>query len=328
MIKHTLYTVVAFATLAFAVTSHAKDYSTDYEPITVAAGSVGGSWFVGATALLDLFDDNIDGLSYSVSPGGGVGNPHAVQQGEAQMAIAYTTNLHAAAEGHEPYGEPLEDLRAVMNMNITSVMHTFALQQTGLEELSDIADQEYGISIDTGTRGTGGEQAASRVLEAHGASYDNLRSWGGQITHSEYREALDRLRDGHIEAFMNDDVVGHPLFVDVTVSRDLNLLGFTPEVVDELQSSFGYTPSIIPENTYEGQDSEVLTVGQQQALFVHKDMPDDLVMAMLELVFENKERLETVHSSFENLDLESAANDLSVPLHPGAELYYKEAGVL
>lgn len=328
MKKHTLCAIGAFAALAFVPSSHAKDYSTDYGPITVAAGSVGGSWFVGATALLDLFDNNIDGLSYSVGPGGGVGNPHSVQQGEAQMAIAYTTNLHAAAEGHDPYGDPLEDLRAVMNMNITSVMHTFALEQTGLETLSDIAEQEYGLAIDTGTRGTGGEQAAGRILEAHGASYDNLRSWGGQITHSEYREALDRLRDGHIEAFMNDDVVGHPLFVDVTVSRDLNLLGFSPSTIDELQENFGYIPSVIPEGTYDGQDKEVLTVGQQQALFVHKDMPDELVKNMLELIFENKERLATVHSSFENLDLDIAPINLSVPLHPGAEEYYNESGVL
>lgn len=311
------------------LTAAAQDYSVDMPEQTITAGSVGGSWFIISAAIMDLAASNIEGFNYTVVPGGGLGNPLTVQRGEASMGMGYTTNLFAAYNALEaPYDDPTEDLRGIININVASIMHPWILTERGVSTLAEVAEEQMPIRIDTGTRGTGGELAASRALEAHGVSYDSIRQWGGSVTHSSYSEAIDRMRDGHIDAFMNDDILRHPLFVDLTSSRDVVLLDLDPEIIEELAERHGYDPFMVPAGTYEGQDNDIHSFAQHHVLFGHKDLPEDFVYALTRLVFENKERLVETHEVFSELDPAVGGTAFPMPLHPGAERYYREIGVL
>jgi TRAP transporter TAXI family solute receptor len=296
--------------------------------VTVAAGSTGGSWFIISTAFFSLFSDNIEGLSYSIIPGGGVGNSITVNKNDAQFGMGYSTNLWAALNGKSPYKEKFENNRAVANLNVASVLHPWILKSSKLNTLTEIAAKKYRLKVDTGPRGTGGELAAQRAMALHGASYENIRSWGGSITHSSYSEATDRMKDGHIESFINDDIVGIPVFVELSQARDVVLMPQDPEVVKKMAAEFGYTPTTIPANTYKGQTTDVLSTAQSHVFFCNKDVPDDLVYEMTKLIFGNKQRLIATHKLFEKLDPSIGPTDLPIALHPGAERYYREIGVL
>ena len=49
---------------------------------------------------------------------------------------------------------------------------------------------------------------------------------------------------------------------------------------------------------------------------------------MTKLMFENVEALKSAHSAAAAIDATKAVNSLPIPLHPGAEKYYREIGVL
>jgi len=316
--------------LAFGLPASAQDkpYSTDAPEQVVAAGSIGGSWFVISTALYDLYQRNIDGLRYTITPGGAVANPMAVDQGSATTALGYTSMLHAAANGEAPFRKQMSEFRGIMNFNVAGVIHQIVLRDSGITSLAEVSAKQYPLKVDTGPRGTGGELAASRLLELYGAGYKNIRDWGGSITHSSYREALGRMKDGHIEAFVNDDLVGNPVFVDVAHARDVAFLPMAPEIIDQMVSKFGYTRAIIPANSYEGQTEDIPSTAQQFVLFTHKDASEDLVYTMTKLAFENKSDLVAAHNLFEALDLAEGPRNFPIALHPGAERYYREVGVL
>lgn len=322
--------IVAALALGGAVVhgAQAKQFTTDAPEQTIAAGSIGGSWFIIITAFFDLFSKNIDGLRYTIMPGGAVANPIAVSQGMATLAMGYTSMLHAANKGEAPFPAPLTELRGIANINVTGVIHSIVLASSGLNSLKDLAALQYPFEVDTGPRGTGGELAASRLLALYGAGYDNIREWGGSITHSSYREALDRMKDGHIEAFVNDDIVGQPLFIDIALARDVKFLPMDPEIVTQMVERYGYAPTVIPANTYAGQTEDVLSTAQHFVFFAHKDSPDDLVYAMTKLIFTNKADLVAAHPMFENLDPAIGPKYFPMPLHPGAIRYYREIGVL
>jgi len=305
-----------------------KPYQTDVPELTVAAGSIGGSWFIITTTFFELFGKNIDGLRYTIIPGGSISNPMAVDQGMAQIAMGYTSMLHSAALGQEPFRAPMEQLRGIANINIAGVVHGIVLEESPIDAYSDIAAKEYPLDVDTGPRGTGGELAASRLLALYGAGYDEIKAWGGSVTHSSYREALDRMKDGHIEAFVNDDIIGQPLFVDIALARDVKFLPMDPEIVDQMVEKFGYAPAVIPAGTYRGQTEEIPSTAQHFAMFATDAMPDDLVYAMTKLIFTNKESLVAAHPMFEALDPEAGPEDIPIPLHEGAKRYYREIGVL
>jgi hypothetical protein len=311
-----------------AVQAEDKPYSTAAGEQVVAAGSIGGSWFIITTAMYDLFQRNIEGLRYTVTPGGAVANPMAVEQGLATAALGYTSMLHAASRGEPPFRKVMSDFRGILNLNVAGVVHAIVLESSGITSLADIAAQEHALTIDTGPRGTGGELAASRLLELYGASYDNIRDWGGSITHSSYREALGRMKDGHIEAFLNDDIVGNPVFVDVAHARDVLFLPMAESVQDQMVARYGYGRTVIPAGTYAGQTADVPSTAQHFVFFTDKDAPEELVYAMTRLTFENKQDLVAAHSLFEALDVAVGPRDFPIPLHPGAERYYREMGLL
>jgi TRAP transporter TAXI family solute receptor len=206
-------------------------------------------------------------------------------------------------------------------------MHPWILKKVGISRLKELADKKFGVRLDTGPRGTGGELAASRALELHGASYQNIKSWGGSLTHSAYSEAINRLMDGHIDMFMNDDIVGHPLFIELSSARDVVLLPMEGNIVKELKEQFGYDSFVIPPGTYKGQDKDVLEIAQHHVFFCNKEAPEDLVYAMTKLIFANKDRLVAAHKLFSKLDRSVGPKAFPMPLHPGAERYYKEIGI-
>jgi len=295
---------------------------------TVFAGSVGGMWFVVATSFFELFSKNIDGLSYSIVPGGGVGNPIAIGRKDGLFAMGYNTNLHAAYRGLDPFKEEIKDLRGILSTNVSAVMHPFVLESANINSLKQIAEEQIGIKIDTGPLGTGGELAAKRLLEAYGITYEKIKQWGGSVTHSGYNEALDRLKDGHINMWANDDIIGASIFVELASARNVKLLSIDDEIREEMFAKYGYAPVTIPAGSYKGQDADVQSTAQSHVFFCHKDAPEELVYQMTKLVFEKKDELVAVHSYFEALDPKEGPKGWTIPLHPGAERYYKEIGVI
>ena len=325
-------TAVVIALLVFLISMPSSFAAAKFKispmQITAAAGSTGGSWFIISTALFSLFSDNIEGLSYSIIPGGGVANSITVNKKDAQFGMGYSTNLWAAKNGLAPYKEKLVNNRAIANLNVTSVLHPWILRSTGFNNLREIAAKKYGLKVDTGPRGTGGELAAQRSLALHGVSYEKIKAWGGSITHSAYTEAIGRMMDGHIEAFVNDDIIGIPVFVELSQARDVVLMPQDPEVIKKMASEYGYTPTVIPANIYKRQTREVPSTAQSANFFCNKDMPDDLVYEMTKLIFANKPRLVATHKLFQKLNPADGPKNLTIPLHPGAARYYKEIGAL
>ncbi|HVL59260.1 MAG TPA: TAXI family TRAP transporter solute-binding subunit [Burkholderiaceae bacterium] len=327
-LKTALTGAAVAAGIAAAPAAAAPPYKTTAGQQTVTAGSIGGSWFIIATALFDLYSKNIDGLTYNIVPGGGVGNPIAIHNKKATIGLSYTTNLFAAYNGQPPNKAKLQDIRAIFSLNVSSYLHPFIIASAPVKSFEEIASRKYPLKVDTGPRGTGGELAAQRAMEAMGVSYEDLRKWGGSITHSSYREASGRLVDGHIEAFINDDILKAPTYVELTLARDMRIMPLSQQAVDKLASEFGYGKAVIPAGSYKGQDKDIPTITQTHAFFGHKDLPDDLVYAMTKLAFENKDRLVAAHPIFGNLDPKKGAEGLPIPLHPGAERYYREIGAL
>lgn len=315
--------LAALTAPAMPTALHAED-----KAYTVSAGSISGSWFAIMTTMFELYRNNIDDLTYTTIPGGSVANPISLSTGQSQFAMSYSTNLFAAARGDEPYEAQLDNIRAIANTGLSAYMHVYFDNSLGIETLDDIAARQIPLKIDTGPRGGGGELAAGRMLAAHGASYEDIQAWGGSITYSPYREAMDRVNDKQIDGFANDDLPGAPLFAEFAGKDDITIYSQSAEAIALMESEYGYIPGVIPAGTYEGQDQDIMTTYQTPLFVTTADMDEEVVYQMTKLMFEKTDELIAGHNAFTALDVNKAPFGLTVPLHPGAERYYREIGVL
>ncbi|MNP22654.1 hypothetical protein D3C76_1153350 [compost metagenome] len=99
------------------------------------------------------------------------------------------------------------------------------------------------------------------------------------------------------------------------------------EVVAKIGNN-AYQSANIPADTYDGQSTDVPTATIVNILVTHEGVSDDLAYQMTRQMFDNLPRLVTAHAAAKDISLENAAKNLPIPLHPGAERFYKEKGLL
>jgi hypothetical protein len=118
---------------------------------------------------------------------------------------------------------------------------------------------------------------------------------------------------------------------EIKVVKDVGCKGVVVEIPAEVVTKIGdpaYQPAIIPANTYEGQSRDVPAIAIQNFLVTHEGVPADTVYKMTKAMWDNLDALVAAHAAGKAIKKENALKGMPVPLHPGAEKYYREAGML
>lgn len=145
-----------------------------------------------------------------------------------------------------------------------------------------------GKRVSVGIQGGSSPLNMAIVLEAYGLTMNDIKP-----EYLSFGQAMDLLKDDQKEKY--------PFFSD---------------------------PVIIPAGTYKGINEDVPSTGSKVILAVKADMPEEMVYNILSVIFDKKTDIVKVHKAGESINLEKALDSISIPLHPGAEKYYKEKGVL
>jgi TRAP transporter TAXI family solute receptor len=113
---------------------------------------------------------------------------------------------------------------------------------------------------------------------------------------------------------------------DLASSVDIVVVEVPQDVIQKIGAP--YLSATIPAGTYTGQDKDVQTAAVGNYLVTRADISDDLAYGMTKAIFDHLDRLVAAHAAAKGITLENAAKNPPVPLHPGAEKYFKEKNVL
>ena len=194
------------------------------------------------------------------------------------------------------------------------------LAKPGINTVSDLK----GKTICVGDVGSGTEINAWQVLGAAGLTKDDVNAVNGS-----FQDGVDQLKDGKIDAAFT--VAGAPTtaIVDYATTNTLNLVSLSDDELAAIQEAY---PFLIRDDlaagTYTGQDADVTCVAIQATLVASEELSEDVVYEFVKAMFDNKDALTEGHAKFGFLDPEAASAGATVTMHPGAEKYYKEVGVL
>ena len=108
---------------------------------------------------------------------------------------------------------------------------------------------------------------------------------------------------------------------------DIVARGTPAEIVAKINDP-AFLVGVIPAKTYEGQNSDVTTVSVFNYLVTHEGVSTDTVYTMTKSMFENLDQMSAAHSAAKAIKKENAAKTPPAPLHPGAEKYYREIGLI
>ncbi|MEA4884783.1 MAG: TAXI family TRAP transporter solute-binding subunit [Clostridia bacterium] len=310
--------LIAMAVLTVLVLSFGAYSATQ---LILATGGTAGTYYPFGGAIANIVNKRAPSLSMSAqSTGASVENMRLISKGEADLAIVQNDTVHYAFNGIEAFdGKPLKNYGVVASLYPEVIQ--FVVKADGpIKNWTDIK----GRRISVGAPGSGTEANARQVLSAYGITYNDFEE-----QYLSFAESANQFKDGHIDGFFVTSGIPNSGIQDVSTQHKIRILSIPADKMKAIQASYPFLAATkIPAKTYLNQSEEANTVAVMAIIIAGNGLKEQDVYNITKVLFENGGELAAAHSKGALVLLETALDGISTPLHPGAQKYYKEKGIV
>lgn len=287
--------------------------------VNILTGGTSGVYYPLGNALSSIYGKTLPGARVTVqATKASVENLNLLQAGRGELAFTLGDSLTQAWEGVEEagYKAPLKKLRTVAAI-YPNYIQIVATAESGIKTLDDLK----GKRVSVGAPKSGTELNARAIFKAAGLSYADMK-----VQYLPFGESVELMKNKQLDATLQSAGLGVASLRDLATGDNIVIVPVSAEVIAKTGDS-AYVASVVPANTYRGQTADVPTAAVRNFLVTHEGVPADLVYGMTKSMFANMPDMLAAHSAAREIQPEQAAKS-PIPLHPGAEKYYREAGLL
>ena len=321
--RKTIFSAAAAAVVAFGGMSlHATEASAQQRDILIGGGSVTGVYYQVALQTCQIMNKYSGGKYNCVGrPAlGSVFNVNAVNRGLLDFGVAQSDRNWQATNGSADWdGKPVGKLRSVFSAHPEAVL-LVTRKDAGINSVEDLK----GKTVNIGNPGSGQRGNSMDLLPLYGIDPDkDIKAEGLQ-----QGEASRALVDKKIDAFVYTVGMPSAAIEEPANSTEIDILDINSDAVKKFISDKPYyVLAKYPAGIVKGVD-EFETYAVKATVITSADVEEQVVYDYVKTVFENLEELKGTHAAFRILKPEDMLGGLSAPLHPGAERYYKEKGLM
>lgn len=287
--------------------------------VTIATGGSSGPYFAIGGAISNLLNEKVDVVNASVqSTGASAVNATLLGTKKAEIAFAMNDVINYAYTGTEVFKEKgkVESLRGIASL-YPNFVQLITLKDKGINEVSELKGKKVGV----GAPGSGTEVNARQILSAHEITYDDIDE-----DFLSYAESVEQLKNGAIDAAFLTSGLPNATIMDLATTHDVKIIPIRKEAIEKLAEEFPfYSSEMIPTGTYDN-DEDVETAAVKTLLVTREDLSEELVYNITKTIFENLDTLAQTHSAAKKISIDTVRDGMPIPLHPGAEKYFKEQG--
>jgi TRAP transporter TAXI family solute receptor len=288
--------------------------------VNVLTGGTAGVYYPLGVALAKVYGETIPDARTSVqATKASVENLNLLQAGRGEIAFTLGDSLSDAWKGVEDAGfkTPLAKLRTVAGI-YPNYIQIVASADSGIKTLADLK----GKRISVGAPRSGTELNARAILKAAGMTYKDF----AKVEFLPFGESVELIKNRQLDVTLQSAGLGVASIRDLATSVKINVVSIPADVIAKIGDP-AYQAGTIPANTY-GEHAATPTATVKNFLVTHEGVPADTVYAMTKALFTNLDQMVAAHAAAKAINPADAPKDPPVPLHPGAEKYYREAGLL
>lgn len=286
---------------------------------TFCTGSIGGSFYSAGRELCRVLNMH-GGISIESEPsGGGIENVELTSEGRAILGLTQSDVAYHAFQGVGPFFEPHDQIRAVCgahNLDLWIV----AREQSNIQSISDLRGKRIAMGA------TGGESGiiAKALLDSYGIKEGDYRPFYLSISN-----AVQGMRTSEIDLiFYLSNGPGSAL-ADLSENEKIRILSIDPERAGSILKTHPYWKlSVIKKSSWSELKEDVHTLETSTLLITHKDVPAKIIKEITSAIMQHADEINFEYSDGSRYGTESALRGISIPLHPGAEEYYREQGLI
>jgi TRAP transporter TAXI family solute receptor len=289
--------------------------------VNVLTGGTSGVYYPLGVALSNAIGKGLPDVKTSVqATKASVENLNLLQSGRGEIAFALGDSVSDAWKGNEEAGfkSPLKKLRGIAAI-YPNYIQIVARADTGIKTLADLK----GKKVSVGAPKSGTELNARTIFEAAGITYKDF----AKTEYLPFGESVELMKNRQLDATLQSAGLGVSSLRDLATSVDIVVVSIPADVIKKTNDP-AYLPATIPANTYRGQTADVPSAAVQNFLITHDGVSNDVAYGMTKALWTNLDMLTAAHSAAKAIELKRGIEGMPVPLHPGAEKYYREVGVL
>ncbi|MYZ47126.1 TAXI family TRAP transporter solute-binding subunit [Propylenella binzhouense] len=298
---------------------------------TMAAGS---SWYQYGIQMAQFLKDALPaGGTVNVRPyAAAVGNVKLINAGEKiQVGMTFSCNLRwARAKMTDVQDATAENVRALAGSLDQYYLVIVTKAGSGFADVSAALAAKKPVRFTCLQPGSLGAVTTDMLLRAHGIDEATLKSWGGSINRGALEAAASALVEDKADVWVQPAAVGHPKVQEIAYSYDVEWCTIADPAMQKMVD-LGYQRAVLPKGSFDDMKSDMVYPGATTVLIVNKDMSDDLAYGLTKQLIDNAAALKEQNKALSPFDPKVAwksENIGGVPLHPGAERAYREAGMM
>lgn len=300
-----------------------KEQASSEAPIQylMGTGNSGGAFYYLGAALSQVINSHSDRLRFTPQTTAGSGeNVRLVNEKTVEFALGSSTTEVLAVNGEGPYqGTPLTDLRGMAGGYIQPV-HFTVKADSKIKSFADFKGKKIGMPA-----GVIATTVAQEVLRQYGLEAGKDYT----VVNIGYSEQVDAIKNGNIDGAIQGVALPVPAVTEMDSTFGVRLISIDKEeVITNVNNKLATVSTVISKGTYAGVEEDVQTVGFPADLIVHKDIPDDVVYEFLTIMYDNHDEWVKGYAAAEGFNYDNAIIPGWIELHPGAEKYFKEKGLL
>lgn len=287
--------------------------------LTVATGGSSGVYYqVGAT-MAQMLGRELDADTSTQATGASAENINLITDGNAEVAFSMGDAVVQAMEGTGPFEGNVRDNLTAIGALYPNHVQIVTTAGSGIESVEDLAGKRVAV----GDVGSGTELNAQMILGAYDMSYEDI-----QEDYLSFAEAIDQMRNGQVDVAFVNSGLPNAAITDLATTTDVTLVPIDGEPRDRLFEEYEFFgESTVSADTYD-MAGDVSTVAITNQLLVSPELSEDAVYDITRVLFDNLDELHNSHNAAREIELDSVQDGLVAPLHPGAERYFEEQGVL
>jgi uncharacterized protein len=282
----------------------------DGRRLTIAAGVGAGVYYRLGGTLAAIWSEHLGLTPEVLTTAGSVDNLDRLAAGTADVAFSQVdTAAERLARGDDP--------RALARIYDDAV-HVVVRRDSPAFRLADLR----GLTVAVGTPISGYYEIARRLLRTADIDPDS----GIQVRQLGLADSIAALRAGSVDAFFWSGGLPTSGITDLAAAQPIRLLDLT-DVLEQVRQAYPvYSPGTVPASAY-GIGEPVATLFVRNFLIVPAAMDSDLAAALVQSMFAEQAKLAATSPAALTIDARSAIGTQPVPLHPGAERFYREGKV-
>lgn len=329
LLRMTVLLMISLSTLVFIQGCGSKEATSNKaevkkEPVPVYTAGSGGAAYILGGGIASIANKYIPGLNLVAEAStGSLGMVQLMddrsKQGKSAFAVIASDGVYNGYNGQNEFKQAYPSLRAVSFL-YGAELYLVVPRDSSIKSYADVKGKRIGL----GAPGSTVASLASLIIEKSGVGKDQYKALP-----LGYQEVVQGITDGSIDGGFLAGAAPVAAYNELSSSKDVRIIPVEEAVAQDIvKNNPYYYQTKVKSGTYKGIDSDIPVLAFGVLILTNEKTSDDLVYNLIKTLLDKHEELVAVHKTAQQMTPETVLTSIGIPLHPGAEKYYREAGLL